>query len=280
MHQIEITRERYIEGEGVKTEPFPLNIYTQPNEITLAQAVVFQEAFLGCPQWFIDLHQSTPEEVDKILGEWKRENFVDYYTTIAQLLVHLIEPKEGQEFTLVDMLKAKQEAKTKDSLGGNIYSLWQIVLAGFFNWQPTFIKEFTHKGHTYALPAITNLGEEQQRLGTNLRTIEAVEALHAEHVYNSLDENGNYHFKNRKYHISLVVIAATCRKIVNGVPEEIPVQNVNTWDAFIARRCKELADIPFDIAENVYFFLANSKSRWKMIPIHAMLLFPRLRMRK
>lgn len=254
---IEVTiTEKTLKNGRYYSVPTVYNFYSDPSTTPLRRVVDFNVKFAECPEWFQELHTNTPERNKVLMDDWDNLRYVDYWYNIAELLTVLC----------VQEIDTKRMLDTNIKAGGSLATLYIQLLSSFQNYEPKDITQFTHKGTTYMLPEVAEV-YGQQVYAQDISTAEAVEALMAEHVFNSVDpDTGVGHFKDAEYHVLTFVAACIGRKVLKGGKlEEKPLKSKD-WDRHISKRVKQLEDLPFDTAQDVYFFLIDSKVKSWAIP--------------
>ena len=158
----------------------------------------------------------------------------------------------------------------------SLCSLFEMIVRNVRSYEPAkhapasgqpFI--FCHKGQYFAIPPtwVDALGKPYL-IARDMTFREATEGLMAEQRY-AQEYAGKPKFEHAKYHTSLWLLAAMCRK-ANVCPttkrvlgfEEVPTKT-SEWHDLIMNRLDLFSDISMEIGLQVNFFLQTSKNSYK-----------------
>lgn len=235
-------------------------VYNEPSEIGMLQWCRIVDAIGAFPGWFLSINDGTKgqQEIQQEIATWSHSRWAQYYWILAQI-VAMFSDTDAETFLYLDMSKVGDEPDEVTSIMySTVKSLYTNILDNFMGYEPQKRTQFEYKGDTYVLPQnVQQVGGDPLPWG-NIKTIEAIEALQAEQVFSTLDDEGNFIMEDATYNIHIAIVAATCRKMVNGEAERIPVAGPE-WDDFFARRMGHFSDLPYDIAKDVFFFIYDSK---------------------
>lgn len=264
---LNITKEIFNDSTGeteFKIEEVKFSAPSEAEEITLRQWVNWQLKRLSAPTWFKEVEAMDGEEKEKKVLEWLPDKWLEYVTHLS---------KEISCFTSVNFEDLIKGTSMDDNSSSGLLALYQTVLRPIAEYKPKERQSFTHKGVTFAVPASTVDSFNRKMFGEKLSTLEAIEALQVEHVYSAKDENGEFIVEDYKYHNDLALVAVLCRKVnPDKSLEKIPLDFVKrrVWRD---NRIKFLEDVSFTVAQDIDFFLRNSKR--KCVNIRTSRLFSR-----
>lgn len=235
----------YREDEENEGEQIPLILAfpEKAEEISLRQYAEYREIWENLPSFV----------TEKPLEEWDEEQTIEYMEiqTRALLILTKVQMPDGsyERCTEDDILAIPADEDSDIARS----ALFTKVVRVIDRYKPKELSRFTYKGCNFVVPEHMKLGNRIVRHGVNISTIEAIEALQLEHIYNK--KKG----AERLYHSDLGVMAAVCRKIVDGKKEKLPI-NTKKRRELITERIAFFSDIPMTVALDVAFFLTDSNT--------------------
>lgn len=252
--------KQVIRGTQLYNETLSVEFRCEPEDITLREHVDLVLYVKQLPEWFMSTQDGrlSQEEVGELVATWDFTRWREYYGILAEIVARHTNVSVEDIYNLPAIDK-----DNADGVFNSIQALYGMLMNAHFSYVPQVIDSFEYEGDTYILPASDPLLGGEPLPGSNLRVIEAMEAMQVEQIYSTLDpETGEFMVADAAYHIHVGIIAATCRKLVNGEPETIPVQG-NSWDIFFQQRCQHLEGINMATARDVFFFIQTSRKQYK-----------------
>lgn len=218
----------------------PVKMKDKPSEITLLE-IVNLDILINNK---MPLHLKELKKDDEI--DWSPLQWSEYYVFMAEVVSQLCDK------SLNDIIHLKKGSLIEPEEGANICALYKHTMNNLVNYKAVEMQEFEFKGMTFRVPQKLMLNYGQQMYAPNISTIEAVEALQLQHVYESAkDEMEDY-----RYHTDIGIMAAICRRVDDGVVEQMPL-DMNARREFMNQRINLFSNITMDLALNVRFFLTS-----------------------
>lgn len=247
VYELQVKKEQIKDGQPtVILENHQVEIPTRPDEMTMLQWSNFHLQLAELPDWFIDLSFEEGKELEQIKA-WTSGMWIEFYISVGKLLAS-ISPNRDQ-FEKIMNATFKNE---KD--GDGILAMYSVLVNCINSYQPKKRDFFVHKNQKFIIPETTVNYFNQETVGSNLTTIEAIEALQLSLVLNQ-EEEGHYLFKDRKYKTDLALLATLFRRdFGNGKIERMPLDMMKRR-SMIDRRMTFFEDVTFDIALDADFFL-------------------------
>lgn len=244
-----------------KTSIEEIEVPTRVQEISLKKWVDFMLIKESAPKWFKDVEAADHDLRNQLLSEWDESHWSEFYMLSAQLINSVI---DADLMSLLNLQLVDHAEKAK--AGQSLITIYLQINSMIVGYKPKRREMFAWKGSEYYFPIDLIDTLERKYTGGQLTTLEAIEALQIEHVYNVKDSNtGEHVMRDRKYHTDIALLAVLSRKkLRNDELEQIPLDFADRR-RWIARRVKLFGDVPMDIALDMSFFLLNSKVILKRI---------------
>lgn len=239
------------EEEVIKEEKHKIELPSDPSEIPMKTWVAWQLVRENAPVWFKEVAALDEEERKEAVLQWDEEKWNAYIVQIAKEICIF-----ANDTTIEEIIEG---STPNDEEQAGLLAMYGTIMKPILNYEPKARKSFVYRGLKFVFPKslIDNMGNKT--LGAEITTIEAIEALQAEHVYSQKDESGQFIMKDRKYHTDLALLTAIARRVEeNGKIEKMPLDFIKRR-RFFNSRMKFFEDVPFTIALDMAFFLTNSK---------------------
>lgn len=234
------------------TDQIPVSLPEGPDEITMRKWDEFQRKRLETPDWFREFEESDEEGQTQIVREWDHNNYLALKYHCGELLSCFL------DVDLKDLLGSYDLTGTEDEVTDVIMTMYTYVISAFSKYKQKERDYFTHKGQVFAVPTTSVDVLGRKTLGTNLTTIEAVEALTLEHVLGTKDEDGNYYFPDARFRTDTAVVAALCRMVGDDSTLETMPTDFQIRRKWLDERIDFFSDLSFDVALDIFFFLKIS----------------------
>ena len=166
----------------------------------------------------------------------------------------------SQRVELSDLL----QIQLNNDINYSFESLLVLIVKNISKYNHSAIRQFEHKGQTFFLPqsAVDALGNV--RHGSKLTTLEAVEAMQFDHVFNKVLSDGTK-LEDRRFRTDLALLATLCRKVKkDGKLETLPFET-DERQKLIFQRMQLFEDVPLSVSLAINFFLQVSKDKSKKV---------------